>query len=151
MASDDLPLSPDDVIEKLRDLVSPAYTNHDTTAMHIRAMALIAQLKSLNRIANTATRVRKQNTAEARQEMDQTHLGLQNLLYEKRHLEREIEKCRQFAYDSINRRNHLPSFLCEYNFSDQYIKTSLYIHSMISRNWLPLKLGLTPSSRMTTN
>ncbi|KAI9063198.1 hypothetical protein FKP32DRAFT_1592659 [Trametes sanguinea] len=30
--------------------------------------------------------------------MDQTYLGLQNLLYEKRHLEREIEKCRQFAY-----------------------------------------------------
>ncbi|KAF8450732.1 THO complex, subunit 5 [Boletus edulis BED1] len=29
--------------------------------------------------------------------MDQTHLGLQNLLYEKRHLEREIDKCRQFA------------------------------------------------------
>ncbi|KAI0284943.1 THO complex, subunit 5 [Russula aff. rugulosa BPL654] len=29
--------------------------------------------------------------------MDQTHLRLQNLLYEKRHLEREIEKCRQFA------------------------------------------------------
>lgn len=29
--------------------------------------------------------------------MDQTHLSLQNLLYEKRHLEREIEKCRQFA------------------------------------------------------
>ncbi|CDO76274.1 hypothetical protein BN946_scf184470.g32 [Trametes cinnabarina] len=29
--------------------------------------------------------------------MDQTYLGLQNLLYEKRHLEREIEKCRQFA------------------------------------------------------
>lgn len=27
---------------------------------------------------------------------DQAHLGLQNLLYERRHLEREIEKCRQF-------------------------------------------------------
>jgi THO complex subunit 5 len=29
--------------------------------------------------------------------MDQSHLDLQNLLYEKRHLEREIGKCRQFA------------------------------------------------------
>jgi hypothetical protein len=29
--------------------------------------------------------------------MDQTDLRLQNLLYEKRHLEREIDKCRQFA------------------------------------------------------
>jgi THO complex subunit 5 len=35
--------------------------------------------------------------------MDQTHLRLQNLLYEKRHLEREIEKCRQFAYVSFVR------------------------------------------------
>lgn len=34
--------------------------------------------------------------------MDQTHLGLQNLLYEKRHLEREIEKCRQFAWVSVS-------------------------------------------------
>ena len=29
---------------------------------------------------------------------DQAHLGLQNLLYERRHLEREIEKCRQFGW-----------------------------------------------------
>jgi THO complex subunit 5 len=51
----------------------------------------------LNRNANASTRAHKQATTEARQEMDQTHLGLQNLLYEKRHLEREIDKCRQFA------------------------------------------------------
>jgi hypothetical protein len=92
-----IPPSPDDVIEKLRELVSVNYLNHDTAAMHIRATALVARLKSLNRAANTATRARKLATAEARQEMDQTNLGLQNLLYEKRHLEREIEKCRQFA------------------------------------------------------
>jgi THO complex subunit 5 len=65
--------------------------------MHIRAMALIGRLKSLYRAANTATRSKKEETAAARQEMDQSHLHLQNLLYEKRHLEREIEKCRQFA------------------------------------------------------
>jgi THO complex subunit 5 len=92
-----LPHSPNDVIGKLRDLVSSNYAGHDTAAMHIRAAALIGRLKSLNRAANAASRARKQATAEARQEMDQTHLGLQNLLYEKRHLEREIEKCRQFA------------------------------------------------------
>jgi THO complex subunit 5 len=91
------PNVPDAVIEKLQDLVSTNYLNTDTAAMHIRASALIARLKALNRNANAATRVHKQATAEARQEMDQTHLGLQNLLYEKRHLEREIEKCRQFA------------------------------------------------------
>lgn len=91
------PPSPDEVIDKLRDLVSTNYLNQDTAAMHIRATALIGRLKSLNRAANTATHVRKDATTAARLEMDQSHLGLQNLLYEKRHLEREIEKCRQFA------------------------------------------------------
>jgi|SRR5882762_6613076 len=88
---------PNVVIAHLQDLVSANYLDADATAMHVRAGALIARLKTLNRSANAATRVHKQATAEARQEMDQTHLGLQNLLYEKRHLEREIEKCRQFA------------------------------------------------------
>lgn len=92
-----VPPSPDEVIDKLRDLVSQNHLDQDTAAMHIRAMALIGRLKSLNRAANTATRVRKDKTAESRHDMDQSHLGLQNLLYEKRHLEREIEKCRQFA------------------------------------------------------
>jgi len=89
--------SPDDVIEKLGQLVSDDSLQHDTAALHIRATALIGRLKSLNRAANAATRFRKDMTAAARHEMDQSHLGLENLLYEKRHLEREIEKCRQFA------------------------------------------------------
>lgn len=93
-----LPPSPDAVVDKLRELVSPNYLDADSSAIHIRAGALFAQLKALNRAANAATRVRKQLTADARLEMDQTHLGLQNLLYEKRHLEREIEKCRQFGF-----------------------------------------------------
>ena len=87
----------DDVIQKLRDLVSKDYSQEDSTSIHIRAVALIGRLKSLNRAANAATRVCKDETTTARHEMDQSHLGLQNLLYEKRHLEREIEKCRQFA------------------------------------------------------
>lgn len=93
-----LPPSPDAVIDGLRDLVSSSYLNHDAALVHIRAGALFSRLKALNRAANAATRSRKQKTSETRHDMDQTHLGLQNLLYEKRHLEREIEKCRQFAY-----------------------------------------------------
>ncbi|PCH41209.1 hypothetical protein WOLCODRAFT_143449 [Wolfiporia cocos MD-104 SS10] len=92
-----LPPSPDAVIDRLRDLVSSSYLNHDPAAVNIRAGALFARLKALNRAANGATRAHKQATADARHDMDQTYLGLQNLLYEKRHLEREIEKCRQFA------------------------------------------------------
>jgi hypothetical protein len=90
----------DAVISQLRDLVDPTRTPLDSInleTMHIRAGALIAQLKAINREANAASRSRKQVTTEARHEMDQSHLGLQNFLYEKRHLEREIEKCRQFA------------------------------------------------------
>ncbi|KAF8739236.1 hypothetical protein AX14_010400 [Amanita brunnescens Koide BX004] len=86
-----------DVLDKLRDLVAKDNPAEDTVAMHTRAMALVARLKALNRTANTATRVCKDKTAAARLEMDQSHLQLQNLLYEKRHLEREIDKCRQFA------------------------------------------------------
>jgi THO complex subunit 5 len=93
----ELPPSPDDVIDKLRELVDTNFTNYDASALNIRAMALIGRLKSLNRAANNATRIHKDVTAEARHDMDQSHLQLQNLLYEKRHLEREIEKCRQFA------------------------------------------------------
>ncbi|ETW83940.1 hypothetical protein HETIRDRAFT_449547 [Heterobasidion irregulare TC 32-1] len=93
----DLPPSPDSVIDALRDLTDPASQLKDTSTVHARAGALFARLKALNRAANVATKAHKQATADARHHMDQTHLELQNLLYEKRHLEREIDKCRQFA------------------------------------------------------
>lgn len=88
----------EDVFDKLRDLVDvDDGPNNDAAALHVRAGALVARLKYLNRAANTAARIKKETTGDARTEMDQSSLGLQNLLYEKRHLEREIEKCRQFA------------------------------------------------------
>jgi THO complex subunit 5 len=90
--------SPDAVIDTLRQLATDASPTDDPASLHIRAGALFARLKALNRDANAAARAHKQITADARHDMDQTHLRLQNLLYEKRHLEREIEKCRQFAY-----------------------------------------------------
>jgi THO complex subunit 5 len=94
MPSAALPPSPDAVLDALRGLAEDDALDASAS---LRAGALFARLKSLNRTANTAARAHKQVTADARTEMDQTHLGLQNLLYEKRHLEREIEKCRQFA------------------------------------------------------
>ncbi|KAL0950005.1 hypothetical protein HGRIS_010015 [Hohenbuehelia grisea] len=95
--SSGLPPSPDAIVDKLREVVSASPDAHDPVVLQIRANTLIGRLKALNREANSATRLRKEETAAARHEMDQSHLGLQNLLYEKRHLEREIEKCRQFA------------------------------------------------------
>ena len=99
---------PADVLDKLRELVARDHPADDTAAVHTRTMALVARLKALNRTANTATRVCKDKTAAARLEMDQSHLQLQNLLYEKRHLEREIDKCRQFAcVADFPRRQHV--------------------------------------------
>lgn len=91
------PPIPDPVLDDIRELVSSSYLNHDPSFVHLRAGALFARLKALNRAANAAARAHKHLTSNARNDMDQTHLLLQNLLYEKRHLEREIEKCRQFA------------------------------------------------------
>ncbi|KAF8268233.1 Fms-interacting protein-domain-containing protein [Lactarius quietus] len=90
--------SPDPVIDALRQLANDPSPNDDPPTVQIRAGALFARLKALNREANAAARAHKQVTSDARHDMDQTHLRLQNLLYEKRHLEREMEKCRQFAY-----------------------------------------------------
>ncbi|KAF9055292.1 hypothetical protein BDZ89DRAFT_1055879 [Hymenopellis radicata] len=84
------------IIDKLVALVTTDDV-HDPQSNHILAAALISRLKAVNRASNHATRLTRETTTAARQEMDQSHLGLQNLLYEKQHLEREIQKCRQFA------------------------------------------------------
>ena len=59
-----LPPSPDAVVDTLRDLVSTTYLTHDNAAVHIRAGALFARLKALNRASNAATRAHKQSTAD---------------------------------------------------------------------------------------
>ncbi|KIO31107.1 hypothetical protein M407DRAFT_241983 [Tulasnella calospora MUT 4182] len=60
--------------------------------------ALIAKLRAVNRNSNTAANSKREVTAQVRTAINATNLQLQNLMYEKRHLEREIEKCRQFAF-----------------------------------------------------
>lgn len=102
--------SSDSVTDALRQLATDASPNVDPALVQIRAGALFARLKALNRDANSAARAHKQITADARHDMDQTHLRLQNLLYEKRHLEREIDKCRQFACVLFDR-YHLALFV----------------------------------------
>lgn len=61
--------------------------------------AHIAQLRGLNRKAVLSVRATKQETAEARQEIDSLHLQLQNLYYEQRHLRGEIAGCEEYEYD----------------------------------------------------
>jgi len=53
----------------------------------------LAHLRGLHRQAHFAARETKAQTAEARHEVDRLHLQLQNLYYEQRHLEGEIEAC----------------------------------------------------------
>lgn len=55
--------------------------------------ALLAKLRGQNRRAAYGARDTKQETAEARQEVDRLLLQLQNLYYEQRHLMGEIGAC----------------------------------------------------------
>lgn len=56
----------------------------------------LAQLRGLHRNAILGARQIKQQTAEARQEVDTLHLLLQNLYYEQRHLQGEIDACEAY-------------------------------------------------------
>jgi len=58
----------------------------------------VAQLRGLNRKAVLSVRATKQETTEARQEIDSLHLQLQNLYYEQRHLWGEISGCEEYEY-----------------------------------------------------
>ncbi|PWN91319.1 hypothetical protein FA10DRAFT_265183 [Acaromyces ingoldii] len=67
------------------------------------SMPLVAQLRALARRAHDEVRRGKQAVAEARAGLELASLELQNLQYEKRHLESEITTCRDFRsiYDTI--------------------------------------------------
>jgi THO complex subunit 5 len=56
----------------------------------------LAHLRGLNRKAVLGVRSTKQETGEARQEIDALHLQLQNLYYEQRHLRGEIAGCEDY-------------------------------------------------------
>ena len=86
--------TPDAVVDAFEALLESQ--GHSSIDLLSYAGALIARLRYFNREANQSTKVHRSLTADARSAMDQTHLGLQNLLYERRHLEREIRKCLEF-------------------------------------------------------
>ena len=64
--------------------------------------AHLAQLRGLNRKAVLGVRQTKQETSEARQEIDSLHLQLQNLYYEQRHLRGEIAACKEYQHTYEN-------------------------------------------------
>jgi len=61
-------------------------------------LTYLAQLRGLHRDAHVGARETKALTAEARQEVDRLHLQLQNIYYEERHLQGEIDACESYEY-----------------------------------------------------
>ncbi|KAG9012639.1 hypothetical protein FRB94_005249 [Tulasnella sp. JGI-2019a] len=84
------------ILDTLRDL--SIASGPSSSAGNAPSAPLFARLKAVNRSSNAATASRREITAEARTKINETNLGLQNLMYERRYLEKEIEKCRSFAF-----------------------------------------------------
>ena len=82
-----------------------------------RLTSHLALLRGQNREAVLSARQTRQETAEARQEVDKLHLQLQNLYYEQKHLIGEIAACEAFEFvseDSSNPRVLLISYSHNY-------------------------------------
>lgn len=75
---------------------------HETQLTLSRQMKVVnsylGHLRGLNRNSILKVRNTKQQTAEARQEIDKLHLQLQNLYYEEMHLRGEIAACESYEY-----------------------------------------------------
>lgn len=78
----------------------PNTQNHHFIAQSI---PLFARLKALHRNACLEALTAKASAAEHRSRMDAASLELQNLAYEKQHLEQEIRKCREYMCASSPR------------------------------------------------
>ncbi|KAK4050168.1 hypothetical protein OIV83_003739 [Microbotryomycetes sp. JL201] len=74
----------------------------DATAIVTAAAPLFAALNRVNRDVQAGARTFKQQTFDARIVAEQSHLRLQNLLFEQNHLEREIRKCQEYESEFQN-------------------------------------------------
>lgn len=86
-----------------------AYGNEQLIAEQKRLGTHLAMLRGFNRKAIMSVRATKQETTEARQEIDSLHLQLQNLYYEQRHLRGEIRACEEYDH----KYTHLPMISVE--------------------------------------
>ncbi len=85
-----------DILTWLEENQSPQPSQEaqlDLSRQQKKLFSLLAQLRGHNRSAAFDVRATKQETAEARQEVDRLLLQLQNLYYEQRHLMGEIGTC----------------------------------------------------------
>lgn len=74
----------------------PEDTKSHLSTQHRQLNADLASLRLSSRESIFEVRATKQDTAEARQEIDRLHLHLQNLYYEERHLRGEISACESY-------------------------------------------------------
>jgi len=91
------------ILDLLDDHHASTSSNADPTSQHLelslqqkKLTTHLAHLRGLNRKAVLGVRSTKQETGEARQEIDALHLQLQNLYYEQRHLRGEIAGCEDY-------------------------------------------------------
>ncbi|KAL8651514.1 MAG: hypothetical protein Q9226_004681 [Calogaya cf. arnoldii] len=76
----------------------PNDTRYQLSAQQRQLNADLASLRQASRESIFEVRATKQDTAEARQEVDRLHLQLQNLYYEERHLRGEISACESYDH-----------------------------------------------------
>jgi THO complex subunit 5 len=84
------------LLETADDAAAARSAGQSTSAQFTTSAAALAQLKALNRSSGVEFRRGRQLAADAKQRMDTAQLGLQNLLYERQYLEREIRKCEEY-------------------------------------------------------
>lgn len=89
----------------------------------VQSVPLFARLRALYRLANLELQSNKASKALQRQEVDYAELELQNLAYERQHLEREIKRCEEYEYVHacvmVRIRQSLKNRVCR---ADPYIK-----------------------------
>lgn len=85
-----------EILSQLSQRASQGDVDLDLQTAEKNLNARLAILRGLNRKAIMGVRHTKQETSEARQEIDSLHLQLQNLYYEQRHLRGEIAGCEEF-------------------------------------------------------
>lgn len=87
-----------DLIQANRDPKTSSSYEQDLSTQQKVLYSHLAVVRGLNRKALLNARKTKQETTDARQEVDKLHLQLQNLYYEQRHLRGEITVCENYEY-----------------------------------------------------
>ncbi|CAM9961069.1 unnamed protein product [Hapterophycus canaliculatus] len=68
-----------------------------------KAQLLFSELHSTSRKTHGAIEAMRNKVATAKQTMDQNHLQLENLLYERDHLSRETQLCKDFTMTELSK------------------------------------------------